>query len=514
MGTPAILKINVLGDARNAQRAMDSTDDSLRKMERQMRNVSAAASAFNLSIVIDQVGNMVKKASDLGETMSAVEQIFGSQADAIKAFGDTAAKSMGLSKVAALGAAKTFAVFGKGAGLADEDLTKFATGLTQTAVDMASFHNTSPEEAIQAVGSALRGENESIRKYGILLDDATLRQRAFQMGLIKTTKQALTPQQKVLAAQAEIMAQLGDAAGDQARTSDQAANTQKRLTAEWDDAQATLGELLLPYLLKAMELLEKIIPFIEDNAEIIVPLVGAIGAWAAIQGVLNFLLGVFASEIALPVLAILALIAIIFLAYKKIDGFRELVDTAFRIAKKSWDAFWKAVQEGWTKMQPQLDKLRDKFDELAKKIQPILDQAGPALEAFAKFMAGEFVAKMIVAVEVVGVMVDQISTYVGWITTLIGWIKQLISWIGKLKWPTPPKWLFGGGEGILTPSIATVTSAAGAPRSGGAGGHGAMALPPQIRIYLDGRVIRGALDRAVIKIHDAEGVQLTTGGWA
>lgn len=513
MGTPAILKINVLGDARNAQRAMDTTGESLRNMERHMRNVSSAATAFNLSIVIDQVGQMVKKASDLGETMSAVEQIFGAQADTIKAFGDTAAKSMGLSKTAALGAAKTFAGFGKGAGLAGQDLTKFATGLTQTAVDLASFHNTSPEEAIQAIGSALRGENESIRKYGILLDDATLRQRALQMGLIKTTKQALTPQQKVLVAQAEIMAQLGDAAGDQARTSDSAANTQKRLTAEWEDAQATLGQLLLPYLVQAMGVLEKVIPFIEDNADVIIPLVAAIAAWAAIQAILNVALGVFESELLLPVLAILALIAVVIVAYKKIDGFRDLVDTAFRVAKAAWDAFWKAVQEGRTKIEPALEKLRDKFDELARKLQPFLEMIKPWLEKLAAFLGTVFVLEAKAAIEVIKFIVDEIIRLVDWIAKLVGWIKSLIEWIGKIKWPSVPKVLSDLFK--TTPSIAMVATAAGVPRAapGGAGGRAPMTVP-QIRIYLDGRELRGALDRAVVRFQDAEGIQLATGGWA
>ena len=40
--------------------------------------------------------------------------------------------------------------------------------------DLASFHNTSPEEAIEAIGSAFRGEAEPMRKYGVLLDDASL----------------------------------------------------------------------------------------------------------------------------------------------------------------------------------------------------------------------------------------------------------------------------------------------------------------------------------------------------
>jgi hypothetical protein len=48
-----------------------------------------------------------------------------------------------------------------------------------------------------------------LRQYGVLLDDASLRQAALELGIISTTKNALTPQQKVLAAQALIYKQTG-----------------------------------------------------------------------------------------------------------------------------------------------------------------------------------------------------------------------------------------------------------------------------------------------------------------
>ena len=83
----------------------------------------------------------------------------------------------------ALDAAATFATFGGAAGLAGDDLVNFSTGFVGLASDMASFNNTTPEQAIQAIGAALRGEAEPMRQYGVLLDDATLRQKALELGL-------------------------------------------------------------------------------------------------------------------------------------------------------------------------------------------------------------------------------------------------------------------------------------------------------------------------------------------
>jgi phage-related protein len=209
--------------------------------------IGLAAAAFAGLQVGQYLKGAIDAASDLGETTSKVSQIFGSDAlPALQDFAAGAAKSLGQSEQSALDAAATFGVFGKSAGLAGGDLAGFSTEMVTLASDLASFGNTSPEEAIEAIGSALRGESEPIRKYGVLLDDATLKNRALALGLISTTKDALTPQQKVLAAQAEILAQTSDAQGDFARTSGGLANQQRILAAQLANGKTALGELFLP----------------------------------------------------------------------------------------------------------------------------------------------------------------------------------------------------------------------------------------------------------------------------
>lgn len=222
---------------------------------------------------ISGIGESISKASDLNETTSKIQQIFGDSSKEVLKFADSADKSFGQTKQQALDAAATFATFGKSAGLAGGDLTKFSTDFVGLASDLASFHNTSPEEAINAIGAALRGESEPLRKYGVLLDDASLRQEALKQGLIKTTSQALTPQQKVLAAQALIYKQTADAQGDFQRTSGGLANQQRILNAEWENLQTTVGTALLPIMVTltqalsslAAEYLPPLVAFIQAN---------------------------------------------------------------------------------------------------------------------------------------------------------------------------------------------------------------------------------------------------------
>jgi len=235
----ANLKVNIV--------AVDKASKNLDKVGKGFSDIGGIAAGVAAAGVAVFAKQAIDAASDLEETQSKVGVIFGESSEQVEAFGDQAAKSIGQSKTVAMNAAATFATFGKSAGLAGDDLSNFATEFTTLASDLASFNNTTPEEAIEAIGAALRGESEPIRKYGVLLDDATLRQEALAQGLIKTTKEALTPQQKVLAAQAQIYKQTKDAQGDFSRTSDGLANSQRILAAEFQDAQAQLGQFLLPY---------------------------------------------------------------------------------------------------------------------------------------------------------------------------------------------------------------------------------------------------------------------------
>ena len=192
------------------------------------------------------LGKLAMGASDLNEVTSKTNVIFGDAADQVKVFAKDAARSLGQSEAAALGAATQVAQLGKAAGLTGGELANFSTDLVGLAGDLASFNNTSPEDAIVALSAALRGESEPIRQYGVLLDDATLKNRALSMGLIETTTGTLPPAIKVQAAYAEILAQTTDAQGDFARTADGAANQQRILKAELKNLADGIGTGVLP----------------------------------------------------------------------------------------------------------------------------------------------------------------------------------------------------------------------------------------------------------------------------
>jgi phage-related minor tail protein len=377
---------------RDVERALGSQMSTAEKVGAGVRRAMLPAVAVMGALGVATYDS-VKKASDLAESQSKVAVIFGKSSKEIEAWSKTAPAALGQTQQAALDAASTMATFGKAAGLTGSDLTKFSTGLTGLSSDLASFYNTSPADAAEAIGAALRGESEPLRKYGVMLNDATLKAEAMKLGIYDGSG-ALTAQQKVLAAQAAIMRQTKDAQGDFARTADGAANKQRILAATMTQMQTELGTALLPAFQAIVAVMAKFAEWASRHQGLVKVLVISIGAlaaaiivanvamsaaaaitgivtaataaWTAAQWLLNIALT--ANPIGLVVIAIAALVAGIVLAYRNSETFRQVVG-------KVGEAL-KAVATGAVDFfRDHIDQLRAGFDKamtILRLIWPVL----------------------------------------------------------------------------------------------------------------------------------------------
>ena len=215
--------------------------------------------------------SVTQSASDLNESISKSNVIFGDSAQAIQNWAKTTDQALGLSQVAALEAAGNFAILGQSAGLTGTDLTVFSKDLTTLAADLASFNNTSVDEAITALAAGLRGESEPLRRFGVLLSEAEVQAKALEMGLAGSIKE-ITNQDKVLARNALILEQTTIQQGDFARTSEGAANQQRILAAEIENTKAQLGEGLLPAYQDLLKALIPAVEYLAENSEQVVQL--------------------------------------------------------------------------------------------------------------------------------------------------------------------------------------------------------------------------------------------------
>lgn len=266
----AIVSVTIAGNAGPLRKELTGADKLLSNFGLSVNKVGIAATAA-FSGLAAGIGSAVSSASDLNETMSKVGVIFGAANRDVVKFADGAAKSLGQTRQQALDAAATFGIFGQAAGLTGKSLADFSTGFTALASDLASFNNTTPEDAILAIGAALRGEAEPLRRYGVLLDDATLKSAAMELGIYSGSG-ALTAQQKILAAQKVIYEQTTVAQGDFARTSEGLANQSRILSAELENAKTQIGEAFLPVVLEIIPRLVTMAGWVSENSDLVVKL--------------------------------------------------------------------------------------------------------------------------------------------------------------------------------------------------------------------------------------------------
>lgn len=197
------------------------------------------------------LGGAITAASDLNETTSKTKAVFGDAADGVLKFGQNSAKSLGQSTQQALEASATFGNLFRNLGLTAEASAKMSTQLVTTATDLASFHNASPQEMLEALQSALAGEYDPLQRFGFAISAAAVQQEALREGLAKTPKD-ITPAIQAQASYGLILQQVGAAQGDFAKTSGGLANQQRILAAEFENAKANLGDALLPVMLKGV----------------------------------------------------------------------------------------------------------------------------------------------------------------------------------------------------------------------------------------------------------------------
>lgn len=209
-----------------------------------LAGAGAAAGAFLTSAI--------GGASDLAETLSKSNTIFGDQGKAMEMWASGAAKAFGQTKQGALDAAATFGNLFVQLGTGSGEAAKMSQEMVVLASDFASFSNAAPTEVIDAMTAAFRGEYDSVQRFVPTINAASVELKALEMGLATSTKE-LTEQDKVLATQALLMAGAGAAAGDFARTSDGLANRQRILSAQFSDMKDRIGTALLPVVLKLME---------------------------------------------------------------------------------------------------------------------------------------------------------------------------------------------------------------------------------------------------------------------
>jgi len=318
--------------------------------------------AFALSKAKDFFVDAIGAASDLGESASKVDVVFGDAAGSVRAFAEDAAEGIGQSENQALEAVGTFGNLLRSLQLSEGQAADMSTTMVQLASDLASFNNANPAEVLEALRSGLAGETEPLRRFGVSLSAARIEAEGMARGINKSYQEMSAAERSALAYEI-ILEDTALAQGDFARTADGAANRQRILAASFRDLAADLGSRLLPIGIRVLDFAQGLTGWLERMPNGVQGAAFAIAGLAAAAGPLMYVLsgvtaalGALLSPVGLVVAGVAALAAGLVYLWRTNEDFRAGVQVLGEFLTGTVlpqvQSFIAGLLEGWQQIAP------------------------------------------------------------------------------------------------------------------------------------------------------------------
>jgi len=228
---------------------------------RGMRNLgdSSSGTAMKLSVVrsrlliytfaiggaVRVVNTFLRAAGDLEEQQNKMDVVFGASATMIRNWSEGFADATGRSATELQSFASSVQDILVPIGIFRNDAAMLSKQITELAVDVASFNNRLEPDVMRDFNSALVGNHETVRKYGIVISEARMKLVAYRTGITQVG-QALSDQEKIQARLAIIQNDSSDAIGDAVLTQGSYVNSLKRFQSEVKTLTEIIGSMLLP----------------------------------------------------------------------------------------------------------------------------------------------------------------------------------------------------------------------------------------------------------------------------
>jgi len=255
MATVDTLQVRIEADMKDLKRGLrdvkQRTNDSTKSMTTAFTKLGKVVGVVAGALMVRELGRgavaAVNFAADVEEMQSKSSVVFGSFAGEVRDSLGAFANEVGRSRFELEGMASSIQDTFVPMGFARGEASKLSVELTKLATDVASFNNASDTETMRAFQSALVGNHETVRRFGIVITEATLQQELFRMGITKSADE-VTNSEKVQARLNLITAGTTDAHGDAAKTADSYANRQKALKSATDELTNSLGQIFMPIM--------------------------------------------------------------------------------------------------------------------------------------------------------------------------------------------------------------------------------------------------------------------------
>ena len=224
----------------------------------------------------------IKDAIDISSSLTEVENVvrttFGNYEKLIQDFSKTSIQDFGMSELTAKQVASRFQAMGTAMGFSQGKMADMSLQLTKLTADMASFYDMEQSDVARNLQAVFTGETEPLRKYGLDLTQATLKEWAMKQGLDADIS-SMTQAEKTMLRYQYVIANTAAAQGDFARTADTWANQVRILKQSFEQLAAIIGGALInafkPFVRTLNAVMQKVIAF----ATTVTNALGSIFGW-------------------------------------------------------------------------------------------------------------------------------------------------------------------------------------------------------------------------------------------
>lgn len=236
------------------------------------------ASYWLLFLAFSKIKDAIDISSSLTEVENVVRTTFGNYEKLIQDFSKTSIQDFGMSELTAKQVASRFQAMGTAMGFSQGKMADMSLQLTKLTADMASFYDMEQSDVARNLQAVFTGETEPLRKYGLDLTQATLKEWAMKQGLDADIS-SMTQAEKTMLRYQYVMANTAAAQGDFARTSDTWANQIRILKQSFEQLAAIIGGALInafkPFVQTLNAVMQKVIAF----ATTVTNALGSIFGW-------------------------------------------------------------------------------------------------------------------------------------------------------------------------------------------------------------------------------------------
>ncbi|MBF0809122.1 hypothetical protein E4U03_10980 [Rothia nasimurium] len=279
-GKSAVFSLRVVADAKQASGELSKLERAVQGVESTVDKMTPAASVAGAALL--GFGTYAgQAAAEAEQNFGAVDTVFKEAADTVHGFAAEAAQAVGMSSSSYESLAASIGGSLSKAGYSQDELAAKTNDLINAGADLSSVFGGDAAEASEAMGAALRGEFDSLERFGVFMSAAAVEARMAAEGTSELEGAAFEAAKKQATVN-EIMEQAGAYQGNFAREADTAAGAQQRATAEFQNAAASLGSLLLPVMTEGANKLAGFARWAQENQDKVAALAVGIGAFSAV----------------------------------------------------------------------------------------------------------------------------------------------------------------------------------------------------------------------------------------